>query len=190
MPDLIMQKDQTYSVKITEIQDGKKDIGSKHKYYIIGHDKNYNGFKAEYLCPNGSFFSPEDRDLAVASEFVIGIYRWVKCWQVSPNLGTPTIDPYDEQATGLKAAAALIGGLKNTGVGEQKPSGIPYMPNCYSVQITGSSICFATAWAKDILCSEIAGRESKEVTDEDIDRMMSWSHAINDKMCERINFDK
>ncbi len=193
MAELKLEAGKNYQIKTTEIQDGKKDVGAKHKYYILGADKSGNTFKAEFLCPNFGFASGEDRDQAVISEFPIGVMRWIKCWQVSPNLGTPTIEPAEEPGSVLKTAASLVGGLQNTslGAGIKAESQIPYRPNCYSVNISGSSIAFSTSYAKDLLVAEIGQKlPNYEVTDEDVERMMRWAHVINDKICDRINFDK
>ena len=178
---LIMTKGQQYQIKTLEIQDGKKPVGTKYKYFIVGEDKKGMRFKAEYLCP---------ATLDVTDEFPIGVMRWVKCTQVSPQFNTPSIDICEDPAFNqgsIKAANAF--GERLVGPADQVTgNGIPYLPNCYSANIQGLSITFSTAYAKDLLMAEISRREDPTVTDEDVERMMGWAHVINDKICERIKF--
>jgi hypothetical protein len=182
MPEnLIMEKGKTYSVKITEIQNGKKQVGGKFRLFVLGHDLKGRTFKAEHLSPIlPGITQPEDLIAVAQGAFTIGIPRIVKCWQVS-ELGTPTIDPYDEERIITPPAIQQ---------GDKPP--LRYMPNCHNANISGSSLAFATAYAKDILCSEIAAngrhQDITEVKDNDIERMLGWVDKINSFICDKVNY--
>lgn len=193
-PPLVMVKGQTYQVKVVHVEDSQKEIagGKKRIYRIHCHDKKGNAVIAEYLAPTADLTNIQ-RDMAVASEFPIDAYRWVVCWQVSPK-GTPSIDPAEDPTL-----AGIWNSIKkDTGNGEPGNTAgpdIPYRPNCYTVQITGSSIAFAMAFAKDLLVAETRANNIEpewagELTDADVDRMIGWADKINRAICDKINFDK
>ena len=176
---LQMTEGRIYHVKINVIKepDGKKEVptqsGTRYRYLIFGADKKGLSFSGEYLA------MPESNPW---EEFIEGVMQYVKCTRLSPR-GTPTIEPCEEPGSITK----MYSELKKTTT-DLKKEALPYQPNCYSAQVSGTAICFSMAYAKDLKVAEIAKRESGEVTDQDIEDVCRWAHTINDRMCDRINF--
>lgn len=170
MPELKLESGNTYHLKITKYQLRQKKIQKKDGFvyfiYWVGlEDKQGNTIQAEYLTRH------EKPDA-----FVEGVWQYVKCGIVGV-IGVPEVEPADDP-TMSKSTVHYADIQKET---------IPV--NCYAAPIGGKAITFAMGYAKDILVAEMAKwPEKRRVSAKDIKRMATWASAINNEMCDRINF--
>lgn len=168
MAELKLTPGNTYSLKVTAFTPKNKTIpkadGKKYDlYFVTVEDKNGDSVGCEYPAPQGT----------CADCFVVGVFQFVKCCYLSPR-GTPEVVP------GEDPAAIAPGRLVK---GDDGP------PNIYAVSMSGKAITFATGYAKDILCAEIAQQPfGYKVTNEDLERMMGWADVISTGLTDRATF--
>lgn len=186
---LLMEKGKAYHVKITSIQDGRKPVGGKYKYFILGHNQAGKEFKAEFLLPEGAVMEPQDRDEAVAAEFPIGIMRWIRCYNIS-QLGTYTIEPCEPPGSDLNREWRQTMPMGLNIPKDDAGIPLPYRPPCSSVNVAGSSLAFSVAYAKDLMVAEVGEMDGDRLTDKDIDRLLGWADKINKWLCDKIGSER
>lgn len=185
---ILMEKNQVLLLKVTSVVEKKKTFqknGSTHyRHDIYLQDKPGNTSVKEYVTQE------ETQD-----KFFPGQWQYVKC--LFPNEKGDEIEPWDDQKDApLKQVREIANSLPKGASEDNAPARPQYRPdghgeakNCYSVKLTGESITFAMAWAKDLKVAEIAKRKAgSKVTDEDLADMARWADVINNNICERISF--
>ena len=114
--------------------------------------------------------------------FVEGVVQYIKCVKADPK--GDEIEPYDPEDQGRMVPIVSRNTLP-TGTSEQTTQA-PF--NCNDKNIGGKSITFCMAYAKDLKVAELAGREDKKITEDDIEDVAKWAIKINEKICEFLNF--
>jgi putative component of membrane protein insertase Oxa1/YidC/SpoIIIJ protein YidD len=166
---LKLEKDKVYTLRIDEIKENVKCFntkeGQKCRHDITCSDKHGNSGIFEYCT-----FTP------TADGFNQGAWQLVKCKFASDKgIEVTTVDDAPPQRQEVPYT-------------DTKPEAQNSV-NAYSVSLHGKSITFATAYAKDILCAEIATRPpGTVVTEEDIQGMLANAELINNWMTERVKF--
>lgn len=176
MDTLKMTRDCIYTVKVTDIKHCKKQIHSgpkpTYKHCITIEDGNGKFATCEYLSP----------DTVVSSDiFEVGaFYRQVKCVQVHEFMNT--IEPFNGEVEKEREKVNKILEVSANNVHTIARE------NTGTLNLSGKSITFATAYAKDILVAEMKNwAQGREVTTADLDRMMGWSEHIARGMAKAVN---
>lgn len=162
---------QVYHLKIDSISACVKKFNTQKgmmcRHDITCSDKKGNVDVYEYCIPEEN-----------PSGLYVGLMQYIKC--VFANDKGATIEPTEEPGTGYKTPTAqtISGAIVNK----------PDTPkNQYAANISGSSMAFSMAYAKDLLVAEKAVLKTP-VTDEDIQRMIGWADTINGAIVDRISF--
>lgn len=167
----VIEKGQSALVKVTDIKSTGKEIrkqtGTFYQYHIGIESKTGAKDIAEYLSP-----IPEQ------DKFFLGVSQYVKCDFLTPK-GTPEIQPIDNPPI---TATFSTGPVHET---TRQPKN---ETNSFSAQISGSSICFATAYAKDLMVAKINANPRMEVNEGTIQEMCAWANIINENIVEKISF--
>ena len=159
---MALKKGEIYNFKVTDIVEDVKFFngngGTKHKHSITFEDKSGAQIKAEYLTN-----SPGQK-----GAFVKGVIQYFRVlWEDEREY---RIEPCDEPPKVTTQSPT------NSNSQPQSPTG----KNCYNLNISGSSIAFAMAYAKDIKSAEIARQpEGYSVSDRDIEDMCRWGDMVN-----------
>lgn len=180
---ILMEKNQILLLKVVSVTENKKTFqknGSPHhRHDIYLQDKQGNTSVKEYITT-----SPAQ------DKFLVDRWQYVKC--LFPNERGDEIEPWDEvQDAPLKKAKEIANSLpKGTSdnAGQYQSGTEP--KNCYSVKLSGESITFAFAWAKDLMVAEIGKRKAGSIVDEDADveKIIRMAGKINHGICEYLNF--
>lgn len=179
MPTLTMAQDQVLNLKVQRIHPRVKEVTLqkqgkvwRHDIYLV--DKHGNEVKGEYLIPEGN-----------PDKFVEGLYQNVKCLYPDPK--GPRIEPYDGELPSQQTPHHRQA-LPRAASEEIKPPALQQGNNCHNVNLSGKSITFATAYAKDILVAEMRNwKLGRRVSLKDIKRMMGWTDLICVEIADRIN---
>jgi hypothetical protein len=176
-----METDKIYQLKVVYCEPRIENATGKHKsfpkkdgkmyfvYDVCLEDKNGNRAICEYISLRNT-----------QNELHKGVTQYIRCG-IFGGKGTPEIEPVegpneDSQRTlpqGEKAITTYKDGAANG----------------FAVPVTGKSMTFAMAWAKDILVAEIAKQpEGYRVTNVDIEKMVRNADLINNALTERIEF--
>lgn len=181
MDQLELDKGKPYQLKITSLRYTNKMIGAKngfparYVFEVTGFEKGKKEGGCQYL------HSSEDQ---TTIPLVIGVIQWVKCVLLSP-MNTATIEPTDPPNT-LTAAYQESKIDPYAGISKERDPALVYKPQCNSINISGLSITFAMAYAKDLKIAEIAKREEGFVGDADIEDVIKWGLVINAAICEKV----
>jgi len=179
MAKLIMQKGLIYTVKVLKIEHCKKQIFGdpkpQYKHCITIEDGNGKSATCEYLSP--------DKEVSPDIFEVGAFYRQIRC--VNTHEFGDTIEPFDQEEKPQthpfdtpKPGAQPIAHYEP---GEEKSY-------TQTVNLSGKSITFATAYAKDLLVAEMRTWEpGREVKTLDIDHMMDMAEQIARRMAKGIN---
>jgi len=173
MPQLILTKDQVIQVKVTSIKENVKTVqkkeGIRFRHDITVEAESGDTLKCEYL-------SPRDK---VGDDFVPNVYQYIRC--VYPERDGATIEPAEPptQRTHTSISQELE---------KKAEKNIPDI-DCSTLNISGSSIAFAMAWGKDLVVADIAARPYKEVTEDDVKKMLEFGVKINDGICDFLKFN-
>ena len=112
-----------------------------------------------------------------------GVVQWFKITKVTEGKNDQ-IEPYDPEQSNNRSPLKLASEINNS-----LPKGTAEEAACHTMNLTGKSITYCTAWAKDLKVAEIAKRpEGSTVTDEDIEDVARWARSLNEKLCEYVNF--
>lgn len=168
MATLTLVPGNTYSLKPTKIEGPDKLFptanGPRYRFWVEFVDKNGNTVKAEYPSP----YDPQ-------MGFELNVFQYVTCKYITKNI--PEVVPGDEPA---RPAQPIYNDIKEAAKTTEyiDTRNVPII-NPYNKNVSGTSSIFAMAYAKDILCAEIA-RQPKgyKTTDEDMDRMIKNFHTI------------
>lgn len=161
----------TYYLKIDSISVCVKKFNTKKgemcRHDVTCSDKNGNTEVYEYCIPEET-----------PSGLYVGLMQYIKCLFASDK--GAEIEPTEEPVSIHKTpstqtiSAAII----------NKPD---TPKNQYTANISGSSMAFSMAYAKDILVAEKTALKTP-ITDEDIQRMIGWADTINGAIVDRISF--
>lgn len=183
MGQLVLEKDQVYSLKVTNIERtekmvAKKDGTTRRRFNISLEDKKGNTCVAESLCIDENECGYE-----------LNVYQFIRVGFVT-TWGTAEIEPTDEEG---KAQRIVLPMHKS-----QDKSFIPqgnqerHEPNQYSVLLSGKAITFATGYAKDLKVKEMEiwseQRKEKGITEEDIKDIARWAATICSDMVDKVIF--
>ena len=177
-----MTKGLIYTVRVLDIVHNKKQIHPDpkptYKHCIHIQDGNGNTAKCEYLS--------SDKEVPREIFEVANYFRQIRC--VETHEFGDTIEPYDKDEE-----------QKSYHPFDNAPKPQQHTPRAYKeeehksspsiLNISGKSITFATAYAKDILVAEMRNWEQgRVVTTEDINRMMGWADTITVAISDRVEF--
>jgi hypothetical protein len=177
---ILMEEGMILLVKVTAIEVNKKEFLKGNQRYwrhdIFMEDQKGNTDRKEYLTT-----SPGQSDF-----FLQNPQPWQQIRCLHRDSKGDEIEPYEPQGTKspLQTAKDIVKNLP-TGASDTPPG-----KTCYNVPLTGQSITFAWAWAKDIMVAEIAqrGKNAKFNEEEDMAKMARIADAITQNICDRLQF--
>lgn len=183
MPPLTLVANQIYSLKVVEITKTqklvkKKDGHSYRRYDILLQDKDGATTFAEYLS-----FDEEQK------VFYKGLFQFIRCGFVAERgtIKSYEIEPAEDPALVYAPAPKEE---QRTGDISSIPSQIMTPAPLYNVgsNVSGKLLIFAYSEAKDLLAAEIGcWPPDRQVTKEDISRMIEMGDQIADAMIYKLN---
>lgn len=176
---ILMERNQTMSLKVVSITENAKTFQRgnqtchRHDIYVVDGKGNTDRF--EYI---------NDRPTQEGA-FVIGVMQYMQCvypsekgYEVKPWDPASIPQPPSHRSTPVPHPPRTIDAID------------PPQPNCYTIKMSGESITFCMAWAKDLVVAEIEKREDHTVTDADLDRVIKFADKLNEAICDRVAFGK
>ena len=169
------KENQVLILKVTNILENRKVINLKggavkHRHDIYLENKEGLKMQGEYLS-----VSPY-----VSEDFILNVFQFVKIKKITPL--SIEIEPSEDPALVVERRQLE----KDLAPRSNGPAPVK---NCYNIPVSGSSITFSMAYAKDILVAEISRKpEGYKVTEEDIKNMIVNADLINAAICDRVSF--
>jgi len=171
-----MTKGDTLSLTVTNIEynhhsyNGKS--GTKYVHLIHLKDKNGNEDAKEYITETPEM--PQD-------VFYVGIPQLIRCKY--NNAKSDEIIPWDEEVQKMQTARDIAAGKPQApGINQDRP-------HTSGVKISGESITFCFAYAKDLKVAEISRQpEGYRITDEDIEWIIKTANKLDGAIIEKITF--
>lgn len=182
MAEIIMQKGQVLSLKVTSIVENRKSFPKDNDTYYIHdiyvEDRHGNKSRKEFRT----------RTMTIPiNTFVVGVYQNIRC--VWPSEKGDEIEPYDGEAKTQPAPPVQSSLPKPTADIPNHNQDPPVAQHAINTDanVGGRAIVFAMAYAKDLKAAEIANRKAgSKVTTEDIEEMIAWGKQIRMGM---LDFD-
>lgn len=170
---------QTFQAKVIRKDENKKSWVVKGKK-VYRHDLYLVDMKTKQESIKEWISNEPSIPLTTCPE---NAYRWFRVTKVTQGMNDE-VEPFDEVEQTSRSPLKIAAEINNS-----LPKGAAEQTNCQSLNITGKSITYCTAWAKDLKVAEIAKRpDGAKVTEEDIEDVAKWAISLNEKLCEFVNF--
>jgi len=163
-----------YQVKVTDIKVAVKKFNKVNIGDVVRHDIHIEDRAGNTaVC---EFISKSE----IVTEFAQGVFQWIKC--IYPDGDGGTIEPCEppDENTRHEPVSPPSSPLPQTYVDT---------PNvdCSAKNVSGSTLAFSVAYAKDIKVAEIGNRPpSSKATTDDIEDVLKWAKMINKSLCNNL----
>lgn len=168
MGEILMQKGQVLSLKVTSHRLKKPFVKDNHTIYfhdVFVEDKQGNTSRKEYKSRYETL--PPDT-------FVLNVWQNIRCTYPDPK--GDEIEPYDSEAQRMEVArTAASGNPLPHGTGDN-PTPV-FAPNKTE---SARMLSMCMAYSKDILVAEVSKRKAgSQVTEDDIQKMIGWATKMH-----------
>ena len=168
---LILKQGDKPMVKPIKIVPTGKEVNKANghfwQHHITFEDKKGDSVMCEYL-------SPTDEQ----GQFYPNVFQYIHVHHMSPK-GTPEIEPCEPPMPGNRVALHEV-------PAQRRPDQPFDDKLCKASNISGSPICYATSYAKDLYAAQIKATH-EPVTEEGVRSMMKMAKIISDEMCLYAN---